>query len=224
MEEAEELELYEQIPGELVEVAYEGQIVPVPARWVRERVNLPERYKYASLHKDLAGGFKYPAVRQTAIDYVRNFDQVRLRGSWATFAGLSGSGKTWGSAAIANEVIMNWGVGEHLTVEYLAVAWMLQDLYDYRTFGQKEEYNAMRRRIFDCDLLIVDDLLHAGDFPLYKEFLFGLYDYRHQKKKPIVTSLNGILKKGDWSVVEQAFNGPFARRLASNSKGYTFSR
>lgn len=215
-------EMYERIDGSFAVEGWDGIAIPVPPAEVRDRLMLPSRYAYATLHEEVAEPYK-KGVLTVCRKYVEQFGDASFYGKWLTLAGTSGAGKTWGAAAVVNEIVMRFAADRQFDVYWLPVAWELPKLFDFRTFQQREEYGQMRRRIMGCDLLVVDDLLHAAEYSMVKEFLFGVYDYRHQHRKPILTTMNGDVRPDDWSVVEQAFNGPFARRLAGNSKGFTLS-
>lgn len=195
---------------------------PIPRPEIVERLRLPEAYQHATLQK--GGEERYRKGLLTAArNYVMEFDRVEADGAWLTLAGTSGVGKSHGAAAIANEIATLHVPHRQFDIYWLATSWELPKLFDFRTFGMKEEYWRMRNRIMDCNLLIVDDLLHAADYSMHKEFIFGVYDYRFQRKKMVVTTLNGVIRPDNWSAVEAAFNGPFARRLAEKSTGFTWS-
>jgi DNA replication protein DnaC len=200
--------------------------VPAPPKWVREHLRLPRRYQYATLANAVADDFN-PVILSVARDYVEGYcyGDVAYYGLGALLTGDSGQGKTWAAAAIVNEIVRT--VGQRVTVEWLPVAWRLQELFDYQRFGRQEEYFDLRKRLFNCDILVVDDLMHASQYAPVKEFLMGLYDYRHQQRKPVITTANAIVPyvddDFDWSALEEAFNAPFVRRIVGDCSGFIAS-
>lgn len=211
---------YETMQGGLIRDKWEGREVSIPPKWVRDRNKLPKRYRYAVLAPATAAAYD-PTLLEAAMRYAVGWPQVRAGGLWAIFTGSSGRGKTHAAAAIANDAHRIHGTVGGLTVEWLPVTWRLQELFDHRHFHRGKEYGALRRRVMGCDLLIVDDLLYAGQSAPVKEFLFGLYDYRYQEKKPIITTMNADLTPEDWSAVDNVFNAAFRRRLQETAKGFT---
>jgi hypothetical protein len=196
--------------------------LPIPRPDVVDRLRLPEAYQHATLQK--GGEERYrKGLLAACRGYVMEFDRVEAGGLWLTLAGTSGLGKSHGAAAVANEITTLHVPHRKFDIYWLATSWELPKLFDYRTFGMQEEYWRMRNRIMNCELLVVDDLLHAADYSMHKEFIFGVYDYRFQRRKMVITTLNGAIRPDDWSAVEAAFNGPFARRLAEKSTGFTWS-
>jgi DNA replication protein DnaC len=211
---------HETMQGGLIREVWEGREVPIPPKWVRDRNQLPKRYRFAVLAPETAGEYD-PTVLEVAMRYAVAWPQVKAKGLWAIFTGDSGRGKTHAAAAIANEAQRLHGGTEGVSVEWLPVTCRLQELFDHRHFRRGEEYGALRRRLLGCDLLIVDDLLYAGQSAPVKEFLFGPYDDRYQKQKPIVTTMNADLTPEDWSAVDNVFNAAFRRRLQETAKGFT---
>lgn len=197
----------------------EGGRVVAPAPWVRDRVNLPPRYAEAILHPDVGDRYK-PLLLQTAQDYVRAF-QPYGESPWLTLVGQSGTGKTHTAAAVANEIVANYTHGIQFTVCWLPVSWALGRLFNHRTFGQKEEFYALENKIMRSNLLVVDDLSHAAQFPMAKEYLWGVYDYRYQHQLPIVTTANAAVTADDWATFDAIMDPTFTRRVREQSRGFT---
>lgn len=220
------MQSYDTVNASLVSKRWAGRVeVPVPPEWVRSRLHLPRKYQYCCLHSDVSAEYG-DAVFKTARGFVESFGDELYYGGGVVLAGVSGVGKTWTAAAIANEVMSAYGRTEsgtdiQLSVEWLPVSWKLQRLFDYRHFRRQDEYYEFKNRIHRADLLVVDDLLHASDFSQVKEFLFGLYDYRDQHSKPTVTTVNVMSKETVWDDISAAFSVPFSRRLHDSAEGRT---
>ena len=84
--------------------------------------------------------------------FINSFDDVHSKN--LLFYGASGLGKTYMSHCIANELIQ-----KGYTVVYQTAYKMFQFLEDYK-FGKiaREQNEKVYNSIYDCDLLIIDDL------------------------------------------------------------------
>jgi DNA replication protein DnaC len=209
---------YEEINGGYLRPEWDARMIPVPSRYVRDRAGLPERYQFASLHADLWDEYS-PVNLDVATRFVADWPYYQMMGTWVNFFGKSGAGKTHTAAAMVNEIILRHTKKNQFKAVWLPVA-RLGDLFNYRTFGKREEYYTLENDLRTCHLLVVDDLGHAADFPMVREYLFGIYDYRYQRKRPIITTANFRVSPTDWSEVERAFNEPFARRLRETAQGF----
>lgn len=119
--------------------------------------------------------------------YARNFstDSKNL-----LFIGSPGTGKTFLSSAIANEVAK-----KNYNVIYLTACELNQILVNYHTAPLYK-----KQTVFDvlssCDLLVIDDL---GTEPIFKnvtvEYLLSIISERDANRKPYVISTNLSLEK-----------------------------
>ena len=96
--------------------------------------------------------------------------------------GFTGTGKTFLSLAIANEVIRRG-----FSVIYAPVQQLLTRL-EKEHFGRSEEDSM--QLLTDCDLLIIDDLGTEFTSPFYTSCLYEIVNTRAMESKPCIISTN----------------------------------
>lgn len=210
---------YDFIDASLVFEGEEGSM-PVPPEDAVVANNLPDEYRYATLHKQMADRYD-PVLYDVATRYVENWVTNSHFGRWALFTGDSGRGKTWAAAAVMNEIQRVYGSGRRVSAVWFPVAWKLRMLFDHQHFRNKESYRELYNRLHESELVVVDDLLHVAEYPSAKEFVYGLLDYRAQHRRATILTANALIAPGDWSHLEKAFSTPFARRIRQKAEGYT---
>lgn len=125
---------------------------------------------------------------QKSINFVNNFknDYQNLY-----FYGTVGTGKSFLSGCIAKELLQNG-----YSVIYFSAAGLMDVIAKY-SFNRKQDqdYEAVYQDIYDCDLLIIDDLgtESINDFTISQ--LFTCLNERFLRKKSVVISTNLSLKE-----------------------------
>lgn len=128
-------------------------------------------------------------IRKIALSFVKNIEDKEQKN--LLFVGNTGLGKTFLANAIAKEVIEN---GK--TVVYQTAPVLMDKVIEYKftydkTGEQKEQYN----KIFDVDLLIIDDL--GTETMSNNKFteLFNIINTRLLRNKKILISTNLTLNE-----------------------------
>jgi hypothetical protein len=205
---------YEYLPGERISMAWAGQMVPVPPKWVMDRTDVPDRMKYACLSEDLAG--TYPAeVRPLLVEYVKSWPLVRSSGVDMLITGrVPNKRRSWAGSAVVNEIVMRYS-----NVMGISVAWFsmrgLHWLMDARHKGS-DAYNAMRNRILNSGLLLVEDLLALQPQSPNRWFMEALYQHRFDNMLPTITTLNTEIEGNDWSHVQRIVGPTMTEYLSTN--------
>lgn len=138
-------------------------------------------------------------------DFIKNFDQTHEN---LLFCGNTGVGKTFLSNCIARELLDS----AH-TVIYLT-AFQLVDIMESNTFGRDADDLAdedMFDYIFDCDLLIIDDLGTELNNSFITSQLFLCINERLLRRKSTIISTNLSLEKLQREYSERIFS-----RIISN--------
>lgn len=137
-------------------------------------------------------------------DFVMNFDDVKKS---LLFYGGPGTGKTFMSSCIANELMKS---GK--TVLY-ARAGRLFDLFERNHFskGNVEKDNEMIERVYSCDLLIVDDLGTEFKSKNTAAFLYDFFDERISNNKKLIINTNYNMKE-----LEEMYTSRFTSRVNEN--------
>ncbi len=125
---------------------------------------------------------------QKSINFVNNFknDYQNL-----CFYGTVGTGKSFLSGCIAKALMK-----EGHSVIYFSAS-RLMDLFSYSSFDfkGKEEAEETFRDIYDCDLLIIDDLGSEITNALSASRLFTCLNERHLRRKSVIISTNLSLEE-----------------------------
>lgn len=128
-------------------------------------------------------------IRNIALDFSKNIDNSNQKN--LLFAGKTGLGKTFLANCIANEVIKSGR-----TVVYQTAPVLMDKVSEYKfsynkSGAEKEQYN----KIFDVDLLIIDDLgTETMNNNKFTE-LFNIINTRLLKNKKMLISTNLSLKE-----------------------------
>lgn len=126
-------------------------------------------------------------IKKYCEKYVSDFDNMEKS---LCFCGGTGLGKTFMSCCIAKALIE-----KDKTVLYMRAEKMFR-LFDDEKFGRK---TSQTDSIYDCDLLIIDDLGTETESKFNSSYLLELINERVMKNKKIIIStnlnFNGIEKK-----------------------------
>lgn len=114
-------------------------------------------------------------------DYIENFDHS---GENILFQGSVGTGKTFLSHCIAKELIESG----HSVIYFSAHD--LFDVFRKQTFDKDNDAHEQADHIFDCDLLIIDDLGSEFRNSFTVSQLFLLINERLMRKKSMIISTN----------------------------------
>ena len=124
-------------------------------------------------------GCNEPLMRK-ARNYVRNWREMRDQNIGLLLWGTVGTGKTFASACIANELI-DHGVPVIMT-SFPRVINTLQGMRD-----SKQQYlDAMN----DCDLLIIDDFAVERQTEYAQEIIYEVVDSRYKVGYPMIVTTN----------------------------------
>lgn len=118
-------------------------------------------------------------------NFCENFDE---NSKGLLFYGTTGLGKTFLSCAAAKELI-----DKGKTVIYIRSSKLFGMLEDYK-FGRIKEKNLIDD-IYECDLLIIDDLGSEAINKNNNSFLFDVLDERISKNKKIIINTNLDIKE-----------------------------
>lgn len=142
-------------------------------------------------------------VRDVCFHMAGSFSDARQN---LLLTGTAGTGKTFLTHCIAREVM-----DQCYSVIYLS-AIELFDLFSRRSFHQNftEEDELMYQHIFDCDLLIIDDLGTESVNRFTITSLFHCINDRGREMLPVVISTNLSLKE-----LKDTYSERIASRLAS---------
>ena len=120
------------------------------------------------------------------------------------FYGTTGLGKTFLSCAAAKELIE---AGK--TVVYVRASKLFTMFEDYK-FGRLKDKSAIDN-LYDCDLLIIDDLGSEADNRLNASVLFDVFDERISKGKKFIINTNLDLKE-----IGKVYSMRFMSRIMEN--------
>ena len=142
-------------------------------------------------------------VRDVCYQMAHNFSSSREN---LLLTGTAGTGKTFLTHCIAREVL-----DQCYSVIYLS-AIELFDLFSRRSFRQSytEEDELMYQHVFDCDLLIIDDLGTEAVNRFTITSLFQCINDRAREMLPVVISTNLSLKE-----LRDTYSERIASRLMS---------
>ena len=146
------------------------------------------RFSYSYYPEDLinpaTGTSAREIMRATVAACLRYIDEFDSHFSNLFFYGGTGLGKTFLSHCIARELIER----AHSVIYYSAFE--LFDLFARNSFGKGNEPEGAREYVFDCDLLIIDDLGTELTNSFVSSQLFLILNERIQKKKSTIISTN----------------------------------
>ena len=144
-------------------------------------------------------------MRETVAACLRYIDEFDRNFSNLFFYGGTGLGKTFLSHCIAKELIER----AHSVIYYSAFE--LFDLFARNAFGHGDAAENMRDYVFDCDLLIIDDLGTELTNSFVSSQLFLLLNERLQRKRSTIISTNLPLGAFAETYSERVFS-----RISSN--------
>ncbi|MCI6553207.1 MAG: ATP-binding protein [Lachnospiraceae bacterium] len=129
---------------------------------------------------------------QNAVQTCRNFiENFSLDYANLFFYGTVGTGKSFLSGCIAGELIK-----KGYSVIYFSACGLFEALshtsFDYRN---REELQGIYRNIYQCDLLIIDDLGTELTNSFVTSQLFSCLNERHMRRKPTIISTNLSLEE-----------------------------
>lgn len=147
---------------------------------------LLEEDNFSSLSYDYQTGEHLEAFKRAANashNFVDNFNKDYQN---LLFCGTVGTGKSFLSGCIAKALLDNGN-----SVIYFSAVELFEILSDVMfNHGEKGELRAIRSDIYDCDLLIIDDLGTELTNSAVATQLFSLLNERHLLKKSTIISSN----------------------------------
>ena len=148
--------------------------------------NFSYGYYPEDLLHPISGKSSREIMQETVAACLRYIDEFDLHFSNLFFYGGTGLGKTFLSHCIARELIER----AHSVIYYSAFE--LFELFARSAFGRSEggEAGNMRDYVFDCDLLIIDDLGTELTNAFVSSQLFLLLNEQNKKKKSMIISTN----------------------------------
>lgn len=144
-------------------------------------------YSHTEGKKDLSQRDNMLAIVQSLQNFVRNFEEKR--GMNLLFSGDVSQGKTYLAAALALELIdQGW------LVIYQTAPSLIDKLRDL-SWRYSEENRDLKNMIYDCDVLILDDLGKETRTEFSEKELFHLINMRYTAGKTTLISTNLKLKE-----------------------------
>lgn len=123
---------------------------------------------------------KQPNVSRAAKAYCDQFSKFKENGKGLVFYGSVGTGKTYASACIANELISQ-GVPVLMT-NFSRIINRLQDKFE----GRQEYLDSLN----NFDLLIIDDLTAERNTEYMNEAVYSVIDGRYRAGLPLIVTTN----------------------------------
>lgn len=140
-------------------------------------------------------------IYKRTISFCDNFDESEKS---LFFYGTTGLGKTFLSCAAAKKLIEKGKV-----VVYIRASKLFNIFEDYK-FGRLKEKKAIDN-LYDCDLLIIDDLGSEAVNKMNNSVLFDVFDERISKGKKFIINTNLDLKE-----IGSAYSMRFTSRIMEN--------
>ena len=140
-------------------------------------------------------------IKKIANSFIKNFENADTKN--LLFLGTAGTGKTFLSSCIANEII-----SKGHTVLYQTAPILLDSIFKYK-YKSDEKTNKIYDDLFNVDLLIIDDLgTESGSAAKFSE-LFSIINSRmlNPNTKTIISS------NLDWSQISKAYDNRITSRL-----------
>lgn len=128
---------------------------------------------------------KQPKVMKAAKAYCERFELFKDQGKGLLLYGTVGTGKTYASACIANELISR-GVPVLMT-NFTRIINRLQSSFE----GRQEYLDSLN----DFDLLIIDDLAAERNTEFMNEAVYSVIDTRYRAGLPLIVTTNIHAKK-----------------------------
>lgn len=205
---------YEWVDGETFRPDLEGRTIPIPPKWVRDRVNLP--FPNATLSAAVEDFYDQKA-REILVSYIKDWPSVLQYGKHLVIAGGGNyKARTWAASAVMNEIIMRYGATQDISAGWIGNA-SLAYLMDAR--GRKDEsYHLIKNKVLRTRLLLVEDPSRNSMDQDVRFFLNALYEYRDDKKLPTITTLP-VTVQDDFKKMKAAM-GVYLTELLSTNVDY----
>ena len=149
---------------------------------------------------------RFHGAKKTAEEFVNNFssDYQNL-----FIYGTVGTGKTFLSICVADEVLKKG----HSVIYFSSIGlfeMIAESTFDYKA---KDELRALYDDIYNCELLVIDDLGSERITALVTSELFALLNERDNRKKSTIITSNLSLEG-----LQQAYQDRIFSRITSNYK------
>ncbi len=123
-----------------------------------------------------------PTVSKYIAEYVRNFEYNLKHNRGILFSGSVGTGKTFYSRIIGNELHKRG---------YLILPLRITDLMKlYSNLKNSEKTQRLERMLKTYDLVIIDDLGAERQTEFATEKIFDVFDIRYEAEKPLIVTTN----------------------------------
>ena len=138
----------------------------------------PEKYSVSISPKE-----NIKKIYKISKDFVENFDKDDTQN--LLFIGSTGTGKTFLSSCIANEIIK-----KGYTVLYQTTPILLDSIFEYKYSDDNKNSKELYNSIYNANLLIIDDLGTENSTPAKFAELFAIINERlkNPKTKTVISS------------------------------------
>lgn len=154
-------------------------------------------------------------------DMAKNFENCKEKGQGILMFGDPGNGKTYLTAALANELIP-----QGYSVIFQNIEELLNRIRS--TYGKEnpeESEQKILNKLASCDLLILDDMAvveWSTSWPEGK--LYQIIDRRYRAKKPIIVTTNCELEQLKKRIGERTYDRLLEMCIIINNKGKSYRR
>lgn len=145
---------------------------------LRRRGIEDEKYLECTFEKD---DRKEAQIRETCLNYVKKWDDVKEQNIGLAFVGDVGTGKTFYAAAIANAII-DKGVAAIITTIPALHTGMIAN------YGENRDF--ILNQIRSIPLLVLDDVGVERSTPTAMENAYTIINERYKAKKPLIITTN----------------------------------
>ena len=206
---------YDYIDGGRIRREWAGHKTPIPPRWVRDRLRLPQSLQYACLSKDLDD--VYPEeTRAGLVKYVAEWPENR---EYGTDLLIGGRGhylrQSWAAAAVLNEINMRYAQFSDVASMWFstqAMGWVMEN----KQKGS-ESYASLKTKLYRAKLLVVQGIMRVPPSDEgVRWWLLELLEHRAKERLPTITTFHTNLKAGGWDAVE-AVLGPFLTEILQSN-------
>lgn len=157
----------------------------------RIRAGVPPRFLTADLGNFAVDVPGECAALNTAKYYVKNFQNLRRRGSGMVFLGGFGTGKTRLACSIVNE-LSAMGV-DVLYTKFPAILNRIRRAYNPKSFAADQSVETKESivdELVSYDLLVLDEVARIGGAADEQAVLYDLVDGRYEKVRPTIACTN----------------------------------
>jgi hypothetical protein len=208
---------YERVDGAEINPRLDARKnVPVPPKWVRDRVSVPHDCEWATLSNELLD-FYPPHIRDCLVKYVKDWRVNQRVGDSVLINGpASYRTRIWAAAAVVNEVVMRYSQFGNISTKWINVG-MIKRLVmmDKR---KDPEYPAYWNQFLNAGLLLVIDPSRAITYDWIH--LETLYENRLEKRLPTITTFTTPVLQKDWTHVREILGDFITDALAETTKGH----